>query len=364
MPRFTFSRPDEGQVDPFNAGDPVMPGGEPEPLDDGEPLEAPYAPHGEPGGEPHKGDDNYQAPTTRPRDYDAPSIDAPPAPGAGRRATREVGRQWQRALSEARGKKGGAPRPVSGRTEGLARKATALRAIVILVFAVSLVGSLMPLLASCVGGLVNDVFLSEPEAESDDTYSWDDVRSYADEAEKDQEVEPDAQAAADALDEALGAALSTPESGALHDQLASYFEGKLLDLDGHRASELGLDADAWASWVIRNTSYSVETAYVYSDGTASVYANIVAPDANSFVWDLWDAYAYHLRDEGVDDGDPLTDGQRAYVAEAYADLLGDYESDAEKDAMLWNFDAARVGDAWVVDAESLPAEFEVIYSLF
>lgn len=362
MARFTFSSPDGDQVDPFNAGDPVMPGGEPEPLDGDDPLEAPYAPHGEPGGEPHKDDDNYQAPTTRPRDYDAPSTDAPPASGTAGSAARDIGRQWQRALSKARGKRGGGPRPGGGRTEGAARRGTALRAIVILVFVASLLWSLMPLLASCVGSLVNDVFLSEPEP--DHTYSWSDVKDHANETEKDAQVEPDAQAAADALDEALGAALSTPESGALHDQLASYFEGKLLDLDGRRASELGLDADAWASWVIRNTSYSVETAYVYGDGTASVYASILAPDANSFVWDLWDAYAYHLRDEGVDDGDPLTDGQRAYVADAYADLLGDYESDAEGDAMLWNFDAALVDDAWVVDAESLPAEFEIIYSLF
>ena len=46
MSRFRFSSTPDSQVDPFNAGDPVMPGGEPEWLGD-EPEDVGYAPHGE-----------------------------------------------------------------------------------------------------------------------------------------------------------------------------------------------------------------------------------------------------------------------------------------------------------------------------
>ena len=77
MAAFRFSRSDESQVDPFNAGEPEMPGGEPDFLAEDDEPEVEYAAHGEPGGTPHKPEDNYQAPVARGHDYDAPSIDEP-----------------------------------------------------------------------------------------------------------------------------------------------------------------------------------------------------------------------------------------------------------------------------------------------
>lgn len=102
MPRFRFSSTPDSQIDPFNAGDPVMPGDEPEWLaEEGAEDEVSYAPHGEKDGVPHKPEDNYQAPVTRSRDYDAPSTDetgaAPSAAG-----TPSRGQQWQRAADAAK----------------------------------------------------------------------------------------------------------------------------------------------------------------------------------------------------------------------------------------------------------------------
>ena len=102
MPRFRFMRADDSQVDPFNAGDPVMPGDEPwaddEPDPDEDAFEAEnYEPHGEEGGTPHKAGDDYRAPTKRGRAYDAPSIDEEAAPKGGR----PLGPEWQRASSRA-----------------------------------------------------------------------------------------------------------------------------------------------------------------------------------------------------------------------------------------------------------------------
>ena len=76
MSAFRFSRPDESQVDPFNAGEPELPCDEPDlpgAAPEGPGAEGPdYAPHGEPGGQPHKIEDGYRAPTTRGHAYDAP----------------------------------------------------------------------------------------------------------------------------------------------------------------------------------------------------------------------------------------------------------------------------------------------------
>ena len=96
MAAFRFSRSDESQVDPFNAGEPEMPGGEPDFLAEDDEPEVEYAAHGEPGGTPHKPEDNYQAPTTRSHDYDARWIEGAAAPAAGPRVPR-LGQQWQRA---------------------------------------------------------------------------------------------------------------------------------------------------------------------------------------------------------------------------------------------------------------------------
>ena len=98
MPLPRLSHTPDSQVDPFNAGDPVMPGGEPEWLDEAEDFEdafddePPYAPHGDKEGVPHKASDNYQAPTTSGHDYDAPSIDAPARTTVGQGAAR-----WRQA---------------------------------------------------------------------------------------------------------------------------------------------------------------------------------------------------------------------------------------------------------------------------
>ena len=102
MPRFRFSSTPDSQIDPFNAGDPVMPGDEPEWLaEEGGEDEVSYAPHGEKDGVPHKPEDNYQAPVTRSRDYDAPSTDETDAAPSGA-GTPSRGQQWQRAADAAR----------------------------------------------------------------------------------------------------------------------------------------------------------------------------------------------------------------------------------------------------------------------
>ena len=82
MAAFRFSRTEGSQVDPFKAGEPELPGGEPDALAGADEPEGQieYAAHGEPGGTPHKPEDDYRAPNTRGHDYDAPSIDEPRRP--------------------------------------------------------------------------------------------------------------------------------------------------------------------------------------------------------------------------------------------------------------------------------------------
>lgn len=141
MPRFRFSSTPDSQIDPFNAGDPVMPGDEPEWLaEEGVEDEVSYAPHGEKSGVPHKPEDNYQAPVTRSHDYDAPSTDETGAAPSGA-GTPSRGQQWQRAADAARQR---------GKTTRTGSTATWL-AVVILIL--TFLGVLGDVLDSCTSGL-------------------------------------------------------------------------------------------------------------------------------------------------------------------------------------------------------------------
>lgn len=355
MPAFRFSRRDESQIDPFNAGEPVLPWDDPgaladegdvfddrpyegagEPGPQAEPVE--YAPHGEPGGQPHKREDNYQAPTTRGHDYDAPSIDGPPA--GGRRARRA--------------RRPAAAEPVSARGASGSRLGKLIAAVVAVLIAVNVAVPVLMLVGEFVGN-VSSSFGSAFDAAEDTSYPT----SY----ESDEADEGAMELAASA---ALSGALADPESGALHDLIAGYLDDKLLSVEGYTAEELGIDADAFAAWAITSTSFSTSGAYDRGDGTAVVYADVVAPSVNDVFWAFDDAIAGYLVEQdlwgvyGGDQATDLTDEQRAHVGDVFAGVL----EDAEGIEAFSSIGLLREGDGWVADADGLADAFTSIYGLW
>ena len=353
MTRFRFSRSDESQVDPFNAGEPELPGGEPVLLDEDEDLDSQveYAPHGEPDGTPHKPEDDYQAPTTRGHDYDAPSIDGP------RKAGRPRARRPRTAPTAPAGE-------VGARTEKDRRVVT--RAIVLLVIVVSFGSSLL----SCAAGFVSAAVEDAGEAVEglgealfgDDSDSgnvdWD---AYVPEQDADDE------AATAALVARLEALVSTPESGQLHDVVASYLDDKLYDLMGYSADELGVDTDAFATWALGGITFEPEYSYAYSDGTASSYAKIGAPDANEIVWAFHDATSDYRYDNdlwgsyGEEGATTPTEEQRSYLCAVFDEVVAAAEVQSPNST---GFDLALVDGAWVVDEQDLVEELESALDLY
>ena len=253
MPRFRFSSTPDSQIDPFNAGDPVMPGDEPEWLDE-EPAdedaglggnedargheEPDYAPHGEQGGEPHKRDDNYQAPTTRRRDYDAPSTEDAPAHGGARPAA-------------------------AGRRGGRGCMVLIVSAVLVVValggaFA-DWVATEGPSLSDDIDALLDDDGITFDDYVSDGDADW---RDTADELDR---------AAGEAVEQRLDGLLADPAAGPLHDRAAAYLDEELQSWEGYTAAELGIDADAWATWALTGATYELSSVYAYDDGTGSAY---------------------------------------------------------------------------------------------
>lgn len=346
MAAFRFSRTEGSQVDPFNAGEPELPGGEPEALAEaGEPEgQVEYAAHGEPGGSPHKPEDDYRAPTTRGHDYDAPSIDEP------RKAKRARARRARTAP----------PAPASEvgtRTEKDRRVVT--RVIVLLVILVSFGSSLVSCAVGLVGsaadgigsamGSLGDVFF-----EGDDADEWDD---YVPEQDADDE------SAAAALEARLGELLADPASGELHDRVAAYLDDKMLTIEGYSASELGLDADALATFVLEGLDAEASFAYAFDDGTGSAYAEVTARSANELFWALNDAFGDYLLDNDLWGRDVALpdEAQRAHVAAAAEEVLASF---AEPETSTYVFLLERAGDAWRVNEQDLDETVVSILGLY
>lgn len=344
MPRFTFSDRDDAQVDPFTAGDPVMPGDEPAWVGDGdenledadaEGYEEPdYAPHGERGGEPHKRVDNYQAPTTRSRGYDAPSTEDAPARGVTR-------------LAAARGRRRGC-------------------GCVTLIVSVALV-------AIALGGAFADWVATEGPSLSDgidallddDGVTFDDYVSDGDADWRDTADELDL-AAGEAVEQRLNELLADPAAGSLHDRAAAYLDEELQSWEGYTAAELGIDADAWATWALTGATYELSSVYAYDDGTGSAYFDTEARNLNSIISEADTELYDYLSEHGLSarDGEepaPLSEEQRAEVAALWQDAC---ERAASPEGAFVSVELARVGETWTVDEESLDEALESALGLY
>ena len=333
MPHFRFSSTPDGQIDPFNAGDPVMPGDEPAWADDEDAglggnedarghEEPDYAPHGEQGGEPHKRVDNYQAPTTRRRDYDAPSTEDAPAHGGARPAA-------------------------AGRRGGRGCMVLIVSAVLVVValggaFA-DWVATEGPSLSDDIDALLDDDGITFDDYVSDGDADW---RDTADELDR---------AAGEAVEQRLDGLLADPAAGPLHDRAAAYLDEELQSWEGYTAAELGIDADAWATWALTGATYELSSVYAYDDGTGSAYFDTEArnlygiiSEADAELSDYLDEHDLSVR--GDETPAPLSEGQRAEVAALWQDACE--RSGSPEDGFV-GVELARTDGTWTVDEESL-----------
>lgn len=347
MATLRFSRSDESPVDPFNAGEPDLPGGEPDSLVEPEEIDdqPEYAAHGDLSGTPHKPEDNYQAPTTRGHDYDAPSIDKP------RRRPRQKPEPAVSADGKARSKGG-----VQQRTEKDRRVVT--RVIVVLIILLSFGSSLVSCAVNLVGSAVDGIggaleSLDGSLFESEDD-TWVD---YAPEQDADDE------AAAAALETRLTELFDGADSEALRDRVAAYLDEKMLTIEGYEASELGLDADELAAFVLEGMDAKVSFADAFGDGTASVHAEVTARSANELFWSLNDAFGEYLLDNNLWGQDMAMpdEAQREHIAAAAEKALANF---GEPETSTYVFLLEHASGTWTVNEQYLDETIVSILGLY
>ena len=342
-------RSNESQVDPFNAGEPELPWEDPASIAGNEGLfgekdEPSYAAHSEGplAGQPHKSDDNYQAPTTRGHGYDAPSLEDRAGEKPARSKRRRRGARSKAARSEM---------PPAPRVSAAARRArgcgTAALVIAVIIFVLTTISVIIGIVEDSSGGLSSFV---DVNANVSDSYT----------------EEADERAARSAFESRMDALLGDASAGELHEEVLLALDWRLQHSFGYSAEELGINADELATWVCERVSYATDSVYAYSDGTATVYFDLEAPRVDDIVYALWDETGEYLIEQGLAgsyDGMPAeafpNEEQRAHVVEALERVLGRTEvGDA-----FCSVELVREGGSWSVDEQSLAQALEIALSL-
>lgn len=347
----------ETQIDPFNAPDPVMPGGEPDlglhgdvDLHDGDGLDrmARRNERHEPGHHEHRPhlshDENDRHPAGG---APSPVEDAEEEGGHSPEFSSESAeRRWRRARhredvrrarAEYRSERKGAKK---GRTGCL---------VLLIIFL--LFGSWIGSFASCVFSTIEDAF------DGDSSYDYEDD-GYGD-------ATYDSVTAYDAVAEEFSSSTAEYELDSLvgGDEhyvglVAQNFSEDFESWTGTSVEEAGIDADEVARWALAHTTYDIESAYVFgeqtSDGYAfesTVYFYLYAPRTSelaaglsTFMSDEYDLWS----------GEVLTDGDREDIRAELERLMD--EAEAGENYMSFDF-------AVTMDADGENPQFELVNQL-
>ena len=291
MSRFFSDEAYEPQVDPFNAGEPVMPWDDPEALHDDDscdlPADGSYTADEKPR-------DDYRAPERPTTQRKTPAVPQRKTPPASQRKAQPTG-NTQKQPSVPNGK--------SGRQRVFHKTLVLMVALVILI--------------NIFGSCASDVFdTSDGEATSSDNTALD----YSQE-----QMNADEQVIYDAITDRMDGLTDDSDAVATARQ---GLDKKLKSYVGYTSEELGIDADAYAAWFFSQMSYHVDYAYTYDEETGSTSVEITSPLAYQIASDFYDKASDYLMSNQLygsyDDNAeaaPLTSEQQDQMRGFFADVL-------------------------------------------
>ena len=167
----------------------------------------------------------------------------------------------------------------------------------------------------------------------------------------------------DAEDAAAGAAVSArldefsqPGSEAC-DDLAQGFDAMLRSYYGVDAEGMGLDAEQFAEWAGGSISYALDGSYAYSDGTATVFADVTSPDFGIVV----DAVTSEARGSGA----TYDDAAKQAVRKAYDDAVRTAQADPDGGNSYVMYELTRSSDgSWTISDESWRSSLQQMFWLY
>ena len=297
MSRFFSDEAYEPQVDPFNAGEPVMPWDDPEALHDDDSCSLPT-------------DDGYTA-EEKPRD----DYRAPKRPATQRNVQPADNVPGQPAAQRKTQSGNGAPKQPATPNGKPGCQRTFHKMFVLIVVIVMLINAF----GSCVSDVFEDV--SVDASASDDT-GLDNSQ---------EQMNADERAIADAIKDRMDGLADDPDVIQLAKQ---GLDTKLKSYVGYTSEELGIDAGAYAAWFLSQMSYRINYAYTHDDGTGIVSLEVDSPIAYQIASDFYDEVSDYLTSNrlyGSYDDDtkaaPLTSEQQDQMRGFFANVLASTEPD-------------------------------------
>lgn len=334
----------DAPVDPFNAGEPTLPWGEPDAFD--------LFSTGQNAEECAFGDAPYNSPTKQRDNYDAPDPDDPRMPrddeSARERKRRIAAERKSARRAAAAAPKGGEPK----------RKRSLIKAVIIFVVVVNLlpvVFGLIGLVFDGVGGLFDGLTsLGTSSTQTSDPHEDDRVfESDVDEAE---------QECIDAVVARLD--LLQTDTGDETQRVAAFLNETFEQGLGYTADELGIDAQAFAELITGQFAYEIDSCFVYDDGTATVYFNSWGPSAGMIAHTAHNKIFDLFTSEGVFEGDTrpvLSQYQQDRIRALFAEAIDEQGSSGEDFSSVG---LILVDGTWTVDEDDLAEEVDMALGIW
>lgn len=391
-------------IDPFNAPDPIMPGGEPT-FDDAEDESPDTAGNADSNyhqrkrswrafddaspskrlsaartstrvdtqtnaqgngqhaasGSSHYRTKPYQAPVEHPDAYEAPNTDGTPGTVAAERAGHAL-KQAKRAAKRAQ------------QRAGERKRNRGCLVAVLVIFLISGGISLLEGACSAAFDAVDEALFSSPQGsyhsaddasdDSSDEYRYGNGLTYdeADQLENDAEQAVRSQAQSDLT------ALVADADGTLATRLSEEFADSFQSYSGTSLEAAGIDSHEVARWVLDNTTYDVTDSLAYFDSydaltiSATAYFDATAPDiddvayyVSSYIFDTFsDRYRSNMTftaDEQAKLAQTLEDAEARALAEAETRsyFMQNYDIDASTSPMT----ITRYEEGWQDNIQSL-----------
>lgn len=303
-----MSRHHDSNIDPFNAGEPIMP-------EDTQPSDFL-------GDACSFADKDYSAPRKRPDAYHAPTDNSPAsvADNSSSVADKRTHRAWKTAFKTRDGKTNQKSR-ASNHTKSSSSKTTGRRSklaifiLIVFIFAVA-------------GDLLESTFFDEgPFAPfEDETFDHSRARQLdpSELNEKESTV----------YDVACQTLSALQDNEDVRERICNNLSQELKNSYGYDVEDLGIDPTLYANKLLGNFTYQIESVYAFTDNEDSAdnrgtaFFDYFVPSAYDFDETFHEELSEYLYDEGLSSAhSQLTDAQKGRVREIYNDALNEIEND-------------------------------------
>lgn len=164
------------------------------------------------------------------------------------------------------------------------------------------------------------------------------------------------QPVADTVDAALQAVAA--KDAAFVSALSTEIDDEMLDASGVNFSKIGVDSADIADWLLTDFTYSIDSVYVESDGTATVY---VDADSRAF-FDLMTDFVTKLNEYSNSDEYAAASSDQVYAKAG--ELLAQSMDESAKTSWTYvSLELVKSGDTWSIDPDSMEEAVDQMFGL-